>query len=280
MSARSAHARIGACHTSYAEYAAIDAINWSTLAAATRSGLAYHHRLANPPAETDAMRLGRATHTAVFEPDRLLREYVIWEGGRRAGKEWEDFRAMHAGRTILKAEEYDVAIAIRDAVRGHKAAAKWLRTGSAECTLTWIDEETGMACKSRLDWLNTKALVDLKTTRDIESRAFGRHAGQMLYHGQFAFASMGLHANGLDTPVKIIAVENEAPHDVAVYDLPEDALWAGETRVREALTIVAACRKSRRWPGRYPQEQPLLLPAWEFPADDGDNFGLLAGSFA
>lgn len=256
------------CHMTGDEYRSIDAVNWSTLKYALQSGLSYHHHLTAPCPETDAMRLGRATHTAVFEPDRLLHEYVIWDGGRRAGKEWTDFQAMHEGRTILKPDEYDTAIAIRNAVRGHKAAAKLLRSGQAECTLTWTDQDTGLACKSRLDWLAKSALVDLKTTRDIEARAFGRHAATMLYHCQFAFAAMGLQSHGLPTVVKIIAVESEPPHDVAVYELNEDVLWAGEVKVRQALETVRACRKAHKWPGRYPNEIGLMLPSWDFPTDD------------
>ena len=264
-------------HTTHNEYAAIDAVNWSTLRAALDSALAYSHRLANPPAETDAMRLGRATHTAVFEPDRLLHEYVIWTGGRRQGNEWEQFKAMHAAQTILRPDEYDCAVAIRDAVRGHKPAAALLRSGMAECTLTWTDEETGLACKARLDWLSDKVLADLKTTRSIDGREFGRHAAAMRYHGQFGFACMGLRANGIEVPVKIIAVENEPPHDVCVFHLDEEVLWAGEDKARAALDLVAECRKRRRWPGRYTEEQKLVLPPWEYPGIDDESLGLVIG---
>jgi len=263
------------CENTFAEYREIDAVNWSTLRAATRSALAYRYACSEPVTDTDAMRLGRATHTAVFEPDRLLQEYVIWEGGRRAGKEWDAFREMHPTRTVLKPDDYDRAIDIRDAVRGHKAAAKLLRTGTPECTLTWTDAETGVACKSRLDWLGPRGrLVDLKTTRDIESRAFGRHGAAMLYHCQFAFAAMGLRANGVKNPtVRIIAVEQEPPHDVAVYRLSDDVLWAGEVKVRAALALVAECRHTGKWPGRYPDERAFDLPGWEYPEDDTNTLG-------
>ena len=260
-----------ACRISREEYDCIEAVNWSTLKYAVQSGLCYQHHLTNPPEDTDAMKLGRATHTAVFEPDRLLHEYVMWSGGRRAGGEWEAFKAMHAGRTILKPEEYDTAIAIRDAVHSHKAAKKLLTAkGQAECTLRWVDKQTGLACKARLDWLTSRALVDLKTTRNIESRAFGRHAGEMLYHCQFAFARMGLEASGKKPKVHIIAVENEAPHDVAVYTLTDDDLWAGEDQVRQALDRVAECRRTKRYPGRYPEALALELPGWLFPKDENE----------
>lgn len=265
------------CKT-FPEYQAIEAVNWSTLRYALKSAKHYQYCLSNPVEETDAMRLGRATHTAVFEPDRLLMKYTIWEGGRRFGKEWDAFCAANAKRTILQPDDYETAIAIRDAVRGHDEARKLLldRSGTPEYTLTWTDEETGLECKARLDWL-AQALVDLKTTRCIDARAFGRHAADMLYHCQLAFYVGGLAAKGITVPVYIIAVENKPPHDVAVYELDEDVLWAGEVKVREALELVARCRETNEWPGRYQTIQPLQLPAWEFPADELDlaDLGLI-----
>ena len=256
------------CRQPFADYCKIDAVNWSTLREATKSALHYQHGLHVQRPETDAMRLGRATHTAVFEPECLEDEYAVWDGGMRRGKDWEAFKDAHKKRTILKEDEYERALAIRDAVRSSPQSAPLLHSGIPECTIEWTDKATGLPCKARLDWLSEKALVDLKTTRDIEARAFGRHVGTMLYHCQFAFASMGLRANGLKRKVKIIAVEQDPPHDVAVYELSEDVLWAGEVKVRQALNTVASCRRTKRWTGRYPDECSLVLPSWEFPSED------------
>ncbi len=245
-----------------------DRVNWSTLRYALQSGLAYRFCLDNDvPAETDAMRLGRATHTAVFEPQLFDQEYVVWEY-RRAGGDWEAFRNAHLTQTILRPEDAERALAIRSSVHAHPTARDLLVTGEAECTVTWTDGDTGVKCKGRMDWLTDTALVDLKTTKNIEIRAFGVHAASMLYHCQLAFYDMGLRANGIERVAKILAVESEPPHDVAIFDLNEDALWAGEVKVREALSRVATCRKQKCWPGRYPQAVELMLPGYAFPSDD------------
>ena len=250
------------------EYDAIDAVNWSTLKYALKSGLHYKHCLTSATPETDEMRLGRAVHTAVFEPGLFGDEYVVWEGGRRAGGSWEDFRAAYATRTILRPEDAEHARTISDAVHAHPVARQLLRCGASEVSVTWKDRDTGIVCKGRPDWLCDAALVDLKTTRDIDIKAFGRHGGGLLYHGQLAYYQMGLAANGIELPVKIIAVESSPPYDVAVYEMDEDTLWAGEIRARQALATVAQCRKTRTWPGRYPAEVSFMLPAWEFPGED------------
>lgn len=260
------------------EYEGLDCVNWSTLRYAAQSGLHYKHCLTQETEETDAMRLGRAVHAAVFEPDTFTEGFVVWDGGRRAGGAWEEFRAANLTRTIIRAEDVQTVTGITEAVRSHAVAAALLSCGQAEVSVAWRDDATGIDCKGRMDWLSDAALVDLKTTRSIDIRAFGSHAASMLYHCQLAFYQMGLHAHGLERATKIIAVESAPPHDVAVYDLDEDVLWAGEVKVREALRLVAECRKRRQWPGRYPGELSFGLPAYAFPSEEEENRAIAEGA--
>lgn len=260
--------------TDFATYQGIDAVNWSTLQYAGQSGLAYRHCLTEETPETDAMRLGRAAHAAVFEPETYAAGFVVWEGGRRAGGEWERFKHCHLTRTILRADDVATVEGIGAAVRGHAAAAALLAEGRPEVTLEWTDAPTGIACKARLDWVGPQSFVDLKTTRNIEIRAFGAHAAAMLYHGQMAFYADALKANGMERTCRIIAVESEPPHDVAVFELDEDVLWAGEALYRKALRTVATCRAARLWPGRYPAPVSFVLPAWCHPTEEETDAAL------
>jgi hypothetical protein len=69
----------------------------------------------------------------------------------------------------------------------------------------------------------------------------------------------------------VIGVENAAPHDVVVAEIPEDDLYAGWETVRGLLDQVAACRASGRWDGRYADKQALHLPQWIWSDDDNDD---------
>ena len=261
----------------FAEYLEIEAVNWSTLKEARRSPLHYRHRVENPKEDTTRLALGRATHTAVFEPDRFLLDYALFTGARRAGKEWDECCKANRGKTILKAEEYATCLAMRDAVRSHPVAGPALAPpGEAEKVLTWEDPKTGLPCKARLDWWRVGLLSDLKTTVDVSPRRFGMVAERMGYHGQMAFYRAGLIANGLDAPPpRIIAVEAAPPHDVAVFRLDDDTLYAGEALVAELLALVAAGRFSGKWPGQCQEEIALELPVWAFPQDeDASGLGL------
>jgi exodeoxyribonuclease VIII len=266
----------------FAEYLKIDAVNASSLKEMRKSPLHYAYRQAHPMEDTPRLGLGRATHTAVFEPDRFAIDYAVFMGERRAGKEWASFCEQHPDQTILKRAEYETCLAMRDAVRSHPIAGPALTPpGEAEKVLTWTDEETGLPCKARLDWWRPGLLADLKTAADIDRDRFAATAYRFGYHMQLAFYRAGLAANGLDAPApKIIAVEAAAPHDVAVLELDDDLLYAGELEVADLLARVAAGRSSGKWPGRYSDAAVALsLPPW-VARDDADVWGLMVGEEA
>lgn len=257
----------------FRNYAALDGVNWSTLKELRRSPKHYRHRLAVPREDSPSLAMGRAVHTAVFEPDRFALDYAVFKGEVRRGKEWDAFKASHANDTILKLDEYQRCIAIRDAVRRHPLAAPYLERGSAEQTVQWTDPETGLPCKMRVDFLSASkpALLDLKTTRTIEYAPFASTACRLGYHCQMAFYRRGIKAcTGSDLPVVIVAVETEAPHDVAVFEYGEDALYAGDHEIASLLTRLAYHRETDTWPGMYAEEQVLELPAWATPDESND----------
>lgn len=257
-------------YRTFPEYQRLRGVNWSLLREMQISPAHYRHRLTHERADSPAMAMGRAIHTAVLEPDRFLVEFAYFDGPRRAGKAWEEFAAVNEGRTILKADEYEKVLATRDSVQKHKVARRLLRWGKPEVTLQWVDPETRLRCKARPDWLAPGGtLIDLKSTRNIDAREFGRLAVRMHYVEQLAFYRMGMRERcHQDGPTYIIAVEVDGPHDVGVFEIENDVLFAGEDIVRELLQKVKDYRGWRRPPGRYPGAQALEVPPWFF---DGEN---------
>ena len=252
------------------DYSQLAGVNWSTLSAIRISPKHYQHRLRTPRADTPGMRLGRAIHCATLEPDVFPLLWTVYDG-RRAGAAWTEFATVNADKSVLTVEEYATVLSIRDAVHAHKAARRLLRHGRPEVTLQWVDPATRIKCKARLDHLRGGALTDLKSTRDIDSRVFGRLATSMGYVEQLAFYRSGLDALGIAPgPVRIVAVESQAPFDVAVYRIGEDELYAAGQVVGELLARVKDCRRKRRWPGRYETELPLQVPPWYFNDDDSE----------
>jgi len=265
------------------DYQSIDAVNWSTLKYMRESACKYKFRLSTPIEDSLPLMLGRATHSLVFEPELFDEQYAIFEGTRR-GKEWEQFKLVNAGKTILKDTEIDICCALADAVRTHPLVQPYLADGMFEVPVTWTDDETGLPCKGKPDWLipNRQILIDLKTARSIHGLRFGHEAAKYGYHCALAHYGSGIKASMGWTPKRtlIVAVEKEPPHEVGIFELDEETLQAGRMEVRELLIMLKACRTSNVWPGRYETEQALQLPSWVFQDDDDDDvesFGLTIG---
>src|SRR5690606_33254705 len=129
-----------------------------------------------PPEPTPAMVLGQAIHMAILQPD-LFREHYVrgpeFDRRTKQGREaWEALEAQHPCATILKPEDYDRCIAIRDAVHSHPYARKLLR-GQTEVSAVWRDPWFGVLCKGRFDCLPTGLgiIVDVKSVSDEIGRA-------------------------------------------------------------------------------------------------------------
>lgn len=254
----------------FAEYAAIDAVNWSLLRELRRSPLHFRYREKNQRADSTMFMKGRGFHTATLEPHRFDFDYAIFTGARRAGKAWDDFCEANAGKTILKQEEYAACLAMRDAVMGHVAASHYFKVGIPEQTIEWTDKAGGIKCKARPDWISD-VVLDLKSSKDARQGEFGKTAARLDYHCQLAFYRRGVRATtGRDLPMVFVVAEHEAPHDVAVYRVPEFAGDAADQIIDDLLMRLKLCRATDRWPGAHEEEEDLLLPPWAIDSE-GDE---------
>jgi hypothetical protein len=247
------------------DYSGIRAVNYSTLKHLRKpdgSPARYKYFLDHPVPETTAMLLGRAVHTAVLEPERFALEYAVWDGYRR-GKEYTLFaaRAMEEGRTVLNATEYETCESVADSVRSHPDAAVILSGGEAEKTLCWTNEDTGIECKGRVDWLTSGLIADLKTTHDISARNFARHSWQMGTFFQMAMYQDGLNVmTGETATIAIIAAEQKPPYLCCVYWLDDASLAAAYEEYVSCLEQLKHCREFNNWPG--PESGELSAPSW------------------
>ena len=251
----------------FADYLKATGVNFSTLKHMARSPLHYQHTRHNPPSETPAMLLGKATHTAVFEPEKFQLEYALWSGQRR-GNAYKDFMegCQAQGRSILKTAEYETALMIRDVVRSEPVIGELLSKGRPEVSLFWRNPQTGVACKGRLDWIASKnAILDLKTTTSIDAGWFSAHAWKMGYFHQAAMYQEGYAvASGKGTMLRfgIIAVERNAPHACRLFWLNEEALEMAWGEYVGWLEQVVQCTDTDLWPGPVPVESELAAPSW------------------
>lgn len=262
-------------------YADLAGVHITTLKEMRRSPLHYQHRLRGGRTPSGSMDLGTAAHVACLEPERFLLDFALWksetdDGQKRVrrGKVWDEFRENNPGKTIIRDEEFDEAIAMRDAVRADPLAMKYLAMGRPEISMTWTDAHSGVACVGRIDW-ETKveghpAIVDLKTTRNAGPTWFQRDVAKLDYHLQLAYYADGYEAaTGKMPRVVIVAVESAAPYDVVTYIVPADVIEIARDQYRQLLETFRDCTAAKEWPGQgRGVEQVLALPAWAVPDDD------------
>lgn len=252
----------------FLEYAKIEAEHWSALKHMAKSPKQYRYYRDNPREDNAGLLKGRGTHTAVLEPERFLLDYALFKGKTRRGKEWDAFKEMHKEENILKRAEYEHCTRVGLAVHAHPAASAILKKAKREETIQWIDEETGLPCKARLDLL-FDGIGDLKGVRSVHERSLAAEIAKMMYHGQLAFYREGVRVTtGKNLPCYLICVEHNAPHDVRVVEIDEDGLYAGWELVRSLLNRVAECRAANKWPGLSDKIETLQLPAWVWPEDE------------
>jgi len=267
---------------SFERYSAVKRINISNLKEIDRSPLHYRYRCEHQRDST-ALSFGRSAHTAILEPDRFDRDYVVWDQqtdtGRlrpRNGKDWQAFQAANEGKTIIKPDEYRYAIAVRSAVQAKPVAKKYMRAGNPEVSLLWDDAELGAPCKGRVDWIThvdgIDSIVGLKTAKDLSPRAFSQQAARLLYYLQWSFYYDGFAAvTGKAPRVVEICVEGEPPHDVVVYIVPAEVIELGREEYRRLLARLKECENAKRWPGRAESEMLFELPAYLMQDDDDDG---------
>jgi hypothetical protein len=265
------------------EYHQGEGISKSGLDLIAQSPLHYWAKYLDPNREsqepTPALLLGTAIHTSVLEPERFATGYRVAPKVDRRTKDgkaaWEGFQAECAANnaTPISFDDYEICRRIADQVRSHPTAQTLFAKGAAEQSAFWVDDETGVLCKCRPDWLTSQMIVDLKSARDASPGAFQRAAWSYRYHVQAAWYLDGVAAaTGKPRDAFIFAAfEKEPPFACAFYYADETMIEAGRQEYRRLLRVYADCLNSGRWPG-YPIElQALTLPAWAaFAANDNE----------
>lgn len=220
------------------------------------------------------MRFGTAVHTAVLEPETLTDRYVVVPDGvdrrTKLGKEiWEGLQAEAEakGAALISNDDFQKVLRIQSSSRTHPMSQRLLSEGEAEVSVFWEDEETGVLCKCRPDWLmggENPAILDLKTTVDASPNGFMKSAYSYRYHVQAAWYLDGIQAAmGVKPDVfMFLAVEKEYPFASAFYYADDAMIEAGRAEYRKLLRLYAECDRTDQWPGYELKLQPLSLPRW------------------
>lgn len=215
--------------------------------------------------DTKSFDLGKVAHALILGTGAQYQAlpYTDWTT-KRAQQDRKDARA--AGLTPLTLPELAQAEAMAAAFRASPAGALLTPDGLPERSLFWIDDETGVWCRARVDWANALTYLDLKTTADAHPGHLGKSVADFGYHVQEAFYERGIRALNLAdgrAPEFLFAfVEKKQPHFVTTAVLDAEARSIGDELVSRALRRYAECQRTGVWPG-YPTDiVTVSLPRW------------------
>lgn len=245
----------------------MEGVSTSGLKAMLRSPAHYQAYKRNGNNDTPSRRFGRATHAWVLEPAVFWDKFVVWNGGRRQGHDYDDFVEKHPNKTILTADEF---------VRVQGAGASILSNPDfplkaylfdqpdpsvtvREFSVFWEDPVTQVKMKARLDGGRlTSPLAsafDLKTTDDAREHSFTRQIFDLHYDLQAAVYMEALfHFTGKYGPFILGAVEDKDPHGSNFFGLDphgDDIVENGRKKMRAALRRYSESMQAGTWPS-YP----------------------------
>jgi len=190
---------------------------------------------------TPAMQLGTAAHCAILEPHLYEQQIAIAPDCDRRTKigkeEYASFVESVGDKTVIKYEQHESAIAMSNAIDEHEHATELLHGTTREVEKIFTFD--GETCKAKIDAIKgDNTIIDIKTTIDASPDAFAKQSANLFYQMQMAWYAKAIGSDWKTCNCYIIAVENTAPHGVAVYRYDSDVLDNGWK---------LCCRALRQW---------------------------------
>ncbi len=218
--------------------------------------------------QTRPMQLGSAIHAAILEPDVFLDEYMlIPEIKDRRQSEYKMAVKSFGEGKVFTNDECKKISGMQQAVHANTEAHRLLTTpGFFEVSGFSTDEKTGLVIRHRFDklafidgeWFG----VDLKKTQGADQYKFSKSIWDYRYHVQDAIYSKGFkEITGIDLAGFIfIAVEDEFPHKVAIYELCDVSRKIGRDEARMDLDELAEYKAGNKVAHNNSQSEIISLP--------------------
>ncbi len=225
---------------------------------------------------TPAMVFGTALHELIFEHKKFEENYVIEptiDRRTKSGKEiLERFIEDNTGKHILNESEMQILKNMQAQILKKKSAEIMFVKGIAEKELFWIDTNTDIECKAKLDYLVEPCeeyphglIIDLKTTQNASPSEFSKSIYNFGYHNQVAFYSEAIKTiyKTSGYPMFIfIAIEKQGLYDCNFFLANDDILTIGREENQKLLQLYKRCVNANNWPGYEDIIQTISLPKW------------------
>jgi len=252
------------------EYFEKDAVSATLLKAVIKQSPVHAEERMKSFVPTANMKLGTAFHATVLEGEQweeLIAVSPMVDRRTKAGKEmYAKFLETAGDKTVITYDQADVMQKMHESFLAHPEVQRLLEQCYATEFQTFFEFE-GVECKAMIDMCdNEGTIVDIKTTQDASPEAFMRQSANLLYHMQLAWYANAMNLKWNEVDAYIIAVENTAPHGVAVYQFSQSALLNGWELCKHAMKLWKEHKMNLALgDGTFPYSDGVLeleLPVW------------------
>lgn len=224
---------------------------------------------------------GSMIHCLTLEPTWFDDRYVtVPEGLDRRTKEGKALFAeiVATGKTPITEAQRADAFGVYKSIMRLEISREIFQSehGVSESSIFWSDEPSNYyAMKCRPDYMIKPCeqfplglIVDLKTTRSADYRAFQRQANSLMYDLSAAHYKNGFyHEFGEYPDFYMLAVETKRPYLSRYFRVSDRMTELGNLRIGVALENLAHGENTGEWCG-YPEMTDLEPPSWEIDEEE------------
>lgn len=240
-------------------YFDVKAYSASAIKAGNVSMLAMQNMIENGMEASAGMRKGTLFHEALLEPE-IFSKRIVTPLARNTNA-YKAIAAEAEFGTVKPDEKADLERTVA-AVWNHPEVARLglFKGGEAEKELYW--QEDGLDCKCKIDYSHNDYIIEYKSTGKLAN--FIRMAENMAYYLQLGWYWRGDSVvSGKEKKMYVVAQEQSAPFDVAVFEVPTLML---KTWFFQCMEIVRKYESGDR-SGAFPTIMQFERPAYVLGAD-------------
>ena len=233
----------------------------------------YQYDRLNPPPPKDSFDLGSAAHRLVLDAGLPICRLAHDDWRTKAAREARDEARAQGYIPVLEPDFQRIA-AMAGVIQVHPLASALLDPGRghAEQSLFWLDEDTEIWRRARLDYLprpgaGRMIIPDYKTCDKADRESVRKAIANYGYYIQAAQYTEGVRVLGLDDDPAFVFIfqEKNPPYLVNVVQLDDEAMEAGRQRMQRACEMFRDCIQADVWPGYCDYDRDpdtISLPPW------------------
>lgn len=208
--------------------------------------------------EKSAFSEGSLVHSMILEPHLTAKEFAFWDGWRKAGKEWTEFKEDPAneGKILISKPQLKRCEQYAEAYKDNECAVSLIQGGEPELTICQTIDDVPV--KIRTDYINSEKgyIADVKTTaHGANLEEFKMTIDKYLYNlsaAVYCKAAEEFYGKPFDFYFIVISKRDK---DCQVFKASEATMESGMYLMTQASRIYKNCLKTGDWSSTIKEEK-------------------------